>query len=67
MTFYSQQTKTFKSGVALRIRNLESAVFFDKLSGIRIRNFSAEFGFQFFSQHKFLILRYLFHVKTVGM
>ncbi len=43
--------------------NPESAVFFHKLSGIRIRNFSAGFGFQFFSPQKYLNLRFLFYVK----
>ena len=33
---------------------LEIFRFFHKLSEIRIPNFSAGFGFQFFSQHKYL-------------
>ena len=36
--------------------------FFHKLAGIRIRNFSAGFGLQFFLNINILILRYLFHV-----
>ena len=71
----ANQVPANKSGMA--IRDPESAGFsyiirnppvFHILSGIR--NFSAGFGFlgfgfQFFSQYKYLNLRYLFHGKDV--